>query len=175
MTNIDLITRIVRVARNFIGETEKPGNTGFKNILFEAKMKLTGWLYKQSWCAYAAELVWFDAFEGDKQTQALIRKYCSGSAVQTYRNFEKSKEFHVQPNPTVGAICIFKHGNGPLGHAGVVTELKGANGFLLVEGNGSAAGSREGTMMVEKLRMLNRIFSVNGLNIMGFINPIRIA
>lgn len=167
--------KIVSTAKSFIGQTEKPNNSGFKNALFQVKQVLAGWLYGQPWCAYTAEIIWFDAFTGDTKTQALIRKYCSGSAVQTLSNFAKSKEFHVQLFPSLGAIVIFKHGNGPQGHAGVVTEIIDSNIFVFISGNTSVAGSREGTTVLPKSETLNKPFSAKGLNIAGFVNPVRIA
>lgn len=164
--------RIVATARKYIGQQELPNNSGFKNSWFQNLMAKVGWQKFQSWCAYLAMEVWLECF--DEATGKLIRKYANGSSVQTYINFQRSKEFHVQPNPVMGALVIFRHGNSSQGHEGVVTGLKNGS-FLFVSGNTSEAGSREGTTVLEKERKLGLPFNPNGLNIMGFVSPILIT
>ncbi len=169
---------IVQKAKSYIGQEELPQNSGFKNSWFQNLMAKVGWQKFQSWCAYFAMDVWIEVFTVvQPDTVPLIKKYANGSSLQTYINFQKSKEFHVQQNPVPGAIVIFRHGNSStLGHEGIVTTVDGdCGGFNFTSGNTSAAGSREGTIVADKHQKLNLPFNPNGLNILGFVNPIRIA
>ena len=169
--------RIVELARFYIGQEETPNNSGFKNGWFQDLMIKIGWIKGQSWCSYFAKSVWYNAFlELDPIGAQLILKYASGSSLQTYYNFAKSKEFHVQTFPVPGALVIFQEGNLTSGHEGIVTpDSLTTDGFNFVSGNTSVAGSREGTTVLEKYRKLNLLYNPNGLNIVGFVNPIRIA
>lgn len=166
--------RIVEIARSYIGQEETPNNSGFKNTWFEKLMVSVGWKKGQPWCAYFGFLVWYDAFlDFDLVGAKLILKYANGGSLNTYQNFLKSKEFHVQPTPTAGALVIFREGNGTSGHEGIVTTFD-STGFNFISGNTSKAGSREGTSVLEKYRKLNLPFNAKGLNLVGFVNPIRI-
>lgn len=48
---------ITKIARGYIGETEKPKNSGFSNEALESKMKGVGWSPGEPWCSYLAELI----------------------------------------------------------------------------------------------------------------------
>ncbi len=121
--------------------------------------------------------VWIEAFmQIDPLTIPLIKKYANGSSLQTYFNFQKSKEFHVQQNPVPGALVIFRHGNTTQGHEGIVTTVDSdCGGFNFISGNTSATGSREGTIVGDKHQKLNLAFNPNGLNLLGFVNCQKIA
>lgn len=167
--------RIIEIAKNYIGETEIPNNSGFTNANFQKLLAARGWEKGQSWCAYFAYMVWFDAFsELDPVGAKLLPKYANGSSLQTYFNFQKSKEFHVQVNPVPGAIVCFREGNSTSGHEGIVTSFD-AMGFNFTSGNTSVTGSREGTTVFDKYRRLHLPYNSNRLNLLGFVNPIRIS
>ncbi len=71
------------------------------------------------WCAFTGELIWHDAFE----------------AVETWKNFLKSKEFRTSPDvPKLGALAIWMNGDGPLGHLGVVQQLRTLRALQLPKG-----------------------------------------
>jgi hypothetical protein len=166
---------IVSVARSYIGQEEIKDNQGFKNAEFQVKMTKQGWYKGAPWCAFLAKLIWHDAFSKD-DTVGLpkVDEYMNGSALDTYHNFTKSAEFHVSTVPEVGAVVIWKEGNGPSGHAGVVISVdKGT--FQTVEGNTNTDGSREGYIAAIKTRKLGQLFQAKGLNLVGFVHPIRIA
>jgi hypothetical protein len=48
--------KILQIAEKYLGITEKPGNSGWYDEAFEAKMIARGWLRVEAWCAYFAEL-----------------------------------------------------------------------------------------------------------------------
>jgi hypothetical protein len=172
---MNLQDKIIETARSYIGQEETVNNSGFKNSWFQNLMVRIGWLKGQSWCAYFAKLAWHEAFTYfDPDGARLILKYANGSAYQTYQNFARSREFHVQVNPVPGALVIFRLGNSWQGHEGIVTTIS-ARGFYFVSGNTSKAGSREGTTVLEKFSALNEAYEPDGLNLTGFVNPIRIA
>lgn len=170
-----LVDSILSVAKSYLNQQETPNNSGFKNLWFQKLMISMGWYKGASWCAFTGKAIWYNGFlPVDPVGAKLILKYATGSAVGTYQAFARSKEFHVQPTPVIGALVIFKEGNGPSGHEGVVTELV-SGGFKFISGNTSEAGSREGTTVLEKTGFLNKPFNPRGLNLVGFVVPQRIA
>lgn len=158
--------KVLLVARKYIGQTEKPGNRGFKDAEFEKKMKSVGWAKTQAWCAYFCELVCREALpEKDLEFARLF----SASAVKTYENFQKANK--VTDHPTPGALAVWRFGNGWQGHIGVVSEVLSENFFKTIEGNTNAIGGREGYIVALKTRKLKQPYSVKGLNLIGFIIP----
>lgn len=167
----DLTSTILRVAKSYIGQKEKPNNSGFIDPLFEKKQKARGWINGQAWCAYTAELIYYDAFtECDPCSIPLINKYFSGSTLQTFKNFKASPEFKVRAWPVLGAVVIWQHGSGSTGHAGVVTWFDETT-FKSVEGNTSEDGSREGTIVRENKHEIVKPYQARSLNLLGFIHP----
>lgn len=170
-----LSDKIIEVAKSYLNQEETPNNSGFKNLWFQKVLLSMGWYKGASWCAFTGKAIWYNAFLSiDPVGAKLILKYASGSATGTYEAFAKSKEFHVQQIPVPGALVIFKEGYGPSGHEGVVTAVNG-NTFKFISGNTSVAGSREGTTVLEKDSALNKPFNPKALNLVGFINPIRLV
>lgn len=171
-----LAQTIVSVAKGYVGQEEIQPNLGWKDKVFEQKMKNIGWYLKAPWCAFLAKLIWLDAFSKDDSVAVqLINRYSDGSALSTYHNYAKSKEFHVSQTPVVGAIVIWQEGDGTSGHAGVVIEVVSTNSIKTVEGNTNTDGSREGYIAAIKTRSINVPHSAKGLNLVGFVYPTRIA
>ena len=169
-----IVEKIVAIANGDIGQREIPGNKGFVNNIFHKLMIAMGWLKGQAWCTYYAESVWYRAYEGLPAMQAEISKRFSGSAVTTFRNFKEGVIFKTGKEPRVGAVVIWRMGNGWQGHAGIVVQVNadGSFSFSSVEGNTNAAGGREGIEVARKYRRTGEPFKANGLNIEGFIYPI---
>lgn len=173
---------IIKTAIADIGIKEKPNNSGWYNSIKEKALKAAGWIMGQPWCSYEAETIWVDAFNvEDPNAVGLLRKYFSGSAVQTWKNFRASKEFKTSPNiPYLGSLAVWQHyKNGTAtgqGHIGVVVEAPNANMFKSIEGNTSEAGSREGTVVGKNSHVIDKERArENGLRLLGFISAIRIA
>lgn len=159
------------VAEKYIGQTEVKDNAGFNNSDFQKKMEVVGWRPSYQWCALFAELVWFEAFQGNKSFLKIIEKNFSPSAVKTFGNFAKIGM--VSKTPVVGSVVVwqsFKKGVGQWhGHAGIVTKVE-KDMFESVEGNTSDNGSREGTMVATRRRTYaTSVYS--GLAVLGYINP----
>jgi len=156
--------RIVEVATKYIGQREKPGNMGFINPEFDAKMRTVGFINAQAWCAYFAELVWREAGQDTAPFSA--------SAFKTYLNYEdagrKGSETAVP-----GSLVVWrsvKNGNrGWTGHIGIVVEAS-AESFKCIEGNTNKAGGREGIEVALKTRTY-QWKAMNGLQLAGFIHP----
>jgi hypothetical protein len=166
--------KIIDVARKYIGQTEKPNNSGFNDVEFEKKMKTVGFQKGQAWCAYAGELVVKEAYP-EKFDE--LDKLCSASAVKTFRNFQKAG-FTITQTPAPGCIVVWmtmKNGKPypteeqPTGHLGISTDVMSVNRFACVEGNTNDKGGREGYIMAERVRTI--IPNVqNGLKLLGFIH-----
>lgn len=157
------------VALKYIGETEKPGNMGFNNATFEAKMVSVGFQKTHAWCSYFCELVFKEAFP-DKHAELTER--FSGSTILTFNNF-KHAGYLIGNAPKVNALVIwrsYKKGKPqPTGHAGVVVNVKSSWEFDSIEGNTTdGSGSREGFIVAKNHR---KVFDKvdNGLRILGFI------
>lgn len=101
-------------------------------------------------------------------------KLFSASAVQTYKNFQKSGGYMFNNLPQEGNIVIWqKYTEGKpqwQGHAGIVYELKSQWEFTSIEGNTNEAGGREGTsVQIKDRKVLKDVW--NGLKVLGFIKP----
>jgi hypothetical protein len=92
--------------------------------------------------------------------------------VATYSQFAASKKFTVSQIPVLGAIAVWRHGDSWQGHLGTVTAVDlEKKRFVTVEGNTNNNGSRNGYIVLEKLRSLGLPHNPNGLNLIGFIYP----
>ena len=156
------------VARQYIGQTEKPGNMGFNDATFEKKMQEVGFQKGHAWCSYAVEL-WFKEAYPERFDE--LDKLFSGSTIQTFRNF-RDAAYPIGYVPVVNHLVIWqRYLNGqpqPTGHAGVVSEVKSTWEFKSIEGNTNDEGGREGYIVSEHERkILSRVN--NGLKVLGFI------
>lgn len=159
--------KIVDIARNYIGETELKGNSGFKHAEFQKKLADDGWLIGQSWCCYFMEMIFEEAYpEFEKELDRLF----SGSVSITQRNFIKAGYAHSLM-PEVGNLCIYRHYiNGviqPQGHISTVTEVHSKVAWSEVSGNTNRAGAREGTTVLEKEKFF--VYPLTGLRVETFI------
>lgn len=160
---------VIAAAKSIIGQKEKPGNSGFTDPLFEARMKSVGWKDGEAWCTYTGELIWKQAITPDHSLYSELNKCFDGSAVKTWQNFKRSKSFKTGSLPKEGALAIFQLGRGWQGHLTVVIELKDAGRFQTVEGNTNGSGGREGIEVAQKIRVTVAPFKSNGLNLLGFV------
>jgi len=156
-----------QVARKYLGQTEKPGNSGFNDATFEDKMEEVGFQKGHAWCAYFAELVFKEAIPEREELDTLF----SGSTVLTFRNF-RDAAYMISQVPRVDHLVIWqtmKNGK-PMatGHAGIVSEVTSLWEFKSIEGNTNSHGGREGFEVSEKDRKVLANVE-NGLKILGFI------
>lgn len=157
-----------QIAEKYIGQTEMPGNSGFTNYEFEAKMKAVGFQRSHAWCAYFAELVFKEAYP-DKFKE--LDKLFSASAVQTYRNF-KDAAYPMNSMPSENNLVIWQNmrdGKPQVtGHAGIVGKVTDGWIFESIEGNTNDGGGREGYIVAKRIR--KHIADVkDGLKVIGFI------
>jgi len=76
---------LTEVAKKYIGNTEKPNNSGWFDAEFERRMKEVGWLTGQAWCSYFAELCFKEAYP-DKYKK--VQNLFDASAVKTFSKFK---------------------------------------------------------------------------------------
>lgn len=157
--------KIVEIAKSYIGQEEKIKNSGFKNGWFEKLMRSVGFYTGAPWCAFFAKLVWKES--------GVDHSLISGSVYDTMMNATKAGNWHVKPVDGALAVWILHRNNVATkkGHIGVVCESKGKM-LYMVEGNTSLEGSREGTHVLDKYRLIDWT-NPNGLRLMGFIYPIQ--
>jgi len=156
------------IALKYVGQTEKPGNMGFNDQEFEARMFDVGFVKGHAWCAYFTELVFKEAYP-EKFNE--LDKLFSGSTIQTFRNFRDAAYligYAPQPNTLVIWQTMKDGKPQATGHAGVVTSVQSSWEFESVEGNTNDGGGREGYIVAKKER---KVFAEvkNGLKILGFI------
>lgn len=173
---------IVAIAKSYVGQKEKPNNSGFWNLRTEEEMKKVGWHKGDSWCCFAAEMIWKQAYADHPDVLAVIKELFSGLSTATFANFKRHEEqlkalgkepfFHVSDTPVPGAVVIFKHGDGPSGHTGVVVDIAPRSKlFATVEGNTNTNGSANGDGFYLKTRKLDFTDKPGQLNLVGFILP----
>jgi hypothetical protein len=132
-----LASRIVMVAKKYIGEREIEPNQGFVNKSFEKIMYQLGqWRPSYEWCACFARLIWLLVLTGRKRE--IANRLLSPSSQLTFANFaaDKSGLFEVSPDkPKPGAIVIWQSRAQPhKGHAGIFITKLGKD-FITIEGN----------------------------------------
>lgn len=156
------------IAAHYLGETEKPGNAGFNDVVFEAKMKAVGFKKSHAWCAYFCELVFKEAYP-EKFSE--LDELFSGSTVRTFLNF-RDAAYPIGNIPQKDALVIwqmYKNGKPQItGHAGIVVNVKSSWEFESIEGNTSDAKSREGYIVAKHDRKVLAEVK-NGLKVVGFI------
>ena len=165
---------IIKVAKSYVGQLEKPKNSGFINPEFEAEMIENGFSVGDSWCAIFAKLVWRKAYEkNNANLHFAINELFNKSAVATFRNFEKSKLFGATKTPEPGALVVWQnyHDGKPqwTGHIAIFKDY--INGKIItIDGNSNEQGVRNGDRVIERARAIN-YNSENGFRLLGFINP----
>lgn len=173
---------IVSIATRYVGEKEKPNNSGFWNQRLEEEISKAGWHKGDSWCCFFAEMIWREAYADRPEVLSVIGQLFSGLSTATFSNFKRHEQamesigkepfFHVSANPVPGAVVIFKHGNGPSGHTGIVTDvIPNSELFYTVEGNTNTNGSANGDGVYKKTRKLGLPNRPGQLNLVGFILP----
>jgi hypothetical protein len=159
---------IIAAALYYVGKTEKKGNAGFNDPAFEKELKSVGWYEGAPWCAFFVKLIYKKAYRHHADLLAAVLKDFNGSAMQTYKNCQKSGVFEVGNVPKPGAVVVWAKGAGPSGHEGVVMSVDG-NTMYCIEGNTNNHGSRDGDTVAQKPRTVKRDFQKEGLNIIGYI------
>lgn len=162
---------VVEIAKKYVGKTEKPGNSGFNDVLFQKRMEETGWQKGQAWCAFFTELCFKEA---NQKEWWKLEKLFSGSAVQTFKNF-KAAGYRISDKPVVGSLVIWqKYVNGKpswMGHCGVCVEVLDDSTFKSIEGNtiedNASGDQREGYIVALKKRTIKKV--QNGLQVLGFV------
>jgi len=156
------------IAQQYIGQKEKPNNSGFQDPKFEADMRALGeWVPSYAWCACFCQMVFRKAYPERSEE---LRRLFDPSTRKTFDNF-RTADFKISQKPVLGALVIWASYKGGImqwtGHAGIVSEVVNENIFKSIEGNTSGAGSRNGDRVAENTR--NCSVKSNGLNVMGFI------
>ena len=169
-----IISKIILVAKQRLGEEEKKGNSGFKNALYEKKMRDRGWLPPWAWCAFAAEEVWYEALDKDIWSLDKLDSIFDGSAVKTFNNF-KNTDYKIDYTPEPGALAVWQNYiNGTAdwrGHIGVVINMKYDQFFDSAEGNTNDKGGREGYIYaIHTHDILTEMKRINGLRFIGFVH-----
>lgn len=166
VVNSPALPSLAAIARQFVGQRERPGNTGWLDADFEADMVRMGWKRGQAWCAYFVRLC-------VRLGIGLVDK-TSPSAVTTYRNYLKAGL--AGPEPRVDSIACWQHWKGGkatvFGHVAIVEKVDPVMRTMsCIEGNTDGSGGREGDGVYRKTRYTYPRPTANGLVLLGFCYP----
>nr|WP_199079068.1 CHAP domain-containing protein [Pedobacter sp. ASV19] len=169
-----IVKNVIEYSAWYIGQLEKPGNSGFKDASFQREMEKAGWRLGDPWCASFGKLIYLKVFINDPVLLAAVKTQFNASARETFNNVKRAGIFETGDTPEPGAIVVYLHGKGPSGHEGIVESVDfKINTQTNIEGNTNASGSREGDRVARKLRTIKRDFNPAGLNVLGYIYPRR--
>ena len=172
------------VAAKYLGQTELPGNMGFKDKTFWDKMKrIAGFVDGHPWCSYFAELVWKESFP---EYTNLFNTLFSPSATKTFDNFSQSnicdcydlekhsvntiRDLMLSGTIAPGSLVVWRYGSSWKGHIAIFDKYnRSDNTITTIDGNSNSSGSREGVAVVSKKRPLIQSRFENSLNIVGII------
>lgn len=164
MSHID---KIIAIAKGYKGQEEIQPNLGFRDTVFDAKMKSVGFYRSASWCAFFVRLVLKEAYADAVAIETYLLKYASPSTHEMWANFRASKEVITGQVPKLGSVVVWQEGSGTNGHTGIVVAVNG-NTFTSVEGNTNGAGGREGYRVWANNHTVGLPHTEKGLNILGF-------
>lgn len=160
---------VIEVAKKYLGDSELKGNVFTDDTELGRRLKEAGHSDGEAWCAYFAEAVFCEAFP---EKEKPFRRMFSAGAVKTLENF-RTNGYTVFEKPQPGMLVIWQHYEKGKpswqGHAGIVIEVLPNGTFITIEGNTTAAGSREGTSVQIKTRSRKPV--ATGLNVLGFVKP----
>ena len=184
MTQSEIGTKIIAVARQFVGLHEVKSNAEWDNPATAGRdqaaedlrlaLKSVGWLAGWPYCAAFTEACWRLAYQqlgAPDELRAQIAAKLNPSVMDSFNNWKP--EISNMPEP--GAIFFMQMGKTYRGHAGIVVDPNG-DAFSTIEGNtspmaGSAEADREGDGVFKKIRRLD-FNPKSGLWLRGFLNPL---
>jgi len=82
----------IRIAKSYIGQREKPGNSGFLDEAFETEMKAVGFKKGDAWCSTFAKLVFIKAntLTGPQEKVDKLRKLMTPGTLLTFSNLKNA-------------------------------------------------------------------------------------
>jgi hypothetical protein len=92
---------VIRVASSYVGQTETPNNSGFKDSVFQKKMEEVGWEKTLAWCSYFAELVFKEA-ACDAETKKKL------GTLNWMELIKQAKSLNLEPLPFTGMVPVGK-------------------------------------------------------------------
>jgi len=190
--------RVLRRAKKYLGEEEKPNNSGFKNPKFEAKKRSVGWRPGDQWCNYFVRLVFLESLKNTKYYKLLkgnnldyTKDYSgliSSNVFVTFNNFKKDKSglFEISDKPKRGSLVVWQSKSNPsAGHIGIV-ERANNKYFKYIDGNANNVvvnlKDQRKNIRRDKDLQITRNYSDgmvaehigsydgDGMNLLGFIN-----
>lgn len=160
---------IVKYAEKHLGITEKPGNQGWHDKLFEDRMtKLSGWQKGEAYCVYFDELVWRTIYRQlDMDIDRDLEDLFSPSATKTWQNFQDSPRWMTTKDPIKGALVFYqwyKKGKPRWqGHAGIVHHSVNSVYVQNIEANYNDT--------IAQVKAKKNFHETNGLVMLGFVWP----
>lgn len=156
---------LIETARQYLGQTEKPGNLGFPDRIFDEKMRHIGFQNGSPWCGYFVRLC---IYETHPHRWDELSKLFTPHCITTF-NKCKAAGLVILTVPRPKAIVIWQHGKTTSGHTGIVETVKENGQFTSIEGNTNGKGSRNGDRVAQQVRPNNLEKSASGLWVRGFI------
>lgn len=165
--------KIVVTALEFLETRNINDSHDFNDPLFKTKMNEYGWDLSFSAASIVCELIWKIAVRGGGMSEyRQLDRLFSPSPVATHCNFRGCPEYKTGNLPEVGAIAVYKKGNGWKGTMLIVVKVsEDKKSFDGIEGR-VLEGSDEKFLTLEmKNRVVGLPFKTDKMNLIGFIYP----
>lgn len=163
------MNKLIEVAKRYVGQKELPGNVFTDETPLGKLVRSAGHKDGEAWCAYFVEGCAVEAFP---HLKFQLTKYFDASAVKSFHNFKAAGFATIVTDPLPGDICVMqKYTKGVAqwqGHMCIVEAVLPGSGFITIDGNTNAAGSREGVMVMDGKKKDFKFHS-DGLTLLGFI------
>jgi len=166
--------KVIVTAKEFLGDKNINDSREFNEPIYRAKLLHFGWELQFAAAAVFVETVWQISIgrETTTERQRLDRLFCP-SPVATHANFRGCREYMTGNLPQKGAIAVWVRGHSWQGHMAIVSEVApNKDHFDVIEGR-ILTGSEGNFIRVQesKNKCIDESFSVNKLNLKGFIYP----
>ncbi|MCK7507729.1 MAG: CHAP domain-containing protein [Desulfobacterales bacterium] len=159
---MDPYSTLINTAAGFVGVTEEGGDNRGPWVE-EFQKAVDGVANHESWCCcFASYCLKQTAYLLDRVLDLNLSEHC---LTFWNHNIHAQRDF-VEP----GFLVVWKHGNGPNGHIGIVESVNGDGTITTIEGNTSDSSSveRNGDGVYRKVRSLT---PKGSMKIVGFIDP----
>lgn len=174
MTPQELATGLIAHATNYVGLVETEQNARWSKPALSASLlkllrRVPWWSPGAAYCAAFDGAVVVQTLEAAKLDPAPFLKNWTAHCMTNVRKMRALKLLSADPVP--GALWLARHGATDSGHAGIVTDVNGAN-MATIEGNtspGKAGSQRNGDGIYARVRDIR----CNGdLVTQGFVHPV---
>lgn len=116
--------KIVVIANQYLDTKNINDTESFNEPFFQNKISEYGWELPFAARSIGCELIWKEALKGSGSAEArYLDRMFSPSPIATHANFRGSRKFKTGNVPELGAIALWRKGNGWQGIMGIVINV----------------------------------------------------